>query len=68
MSDEQLQTLPYSVRIERSAKGARWTVHCYNKDLSAAMDEAVKAYDEVGKKLEERGLTVAPVEKGKGSE
>lgn len=56
--------LPYSVRIERSAKGARWTVHCYNKDLEAAMNEAVEAYDKVGQKLEERGLTVAPVEKG----
>lgn len=63
MSEEQPQ-LPYSVKIERTAKGARWTVHCYGKDLETAMSESVTAYDEVGKRLEEKGLTPAPVEKG----
>ena len=47
-----------------SVKGARWTVHCYAKDLETSINEAVKAYDEVGKRLEEKGLGVAPVEKG----
>ncbi len=60
--------LPYSVKIERTAKGARWTVHCHVADLESAMNESVKAYDEVGKRLEERGLAVAPVEKGVKSE
>jgi len=65
MSDQQAEgpNYQYSVRIERSAKGARWTVHCYSKDLETSINEAVKAYDEVGKRLEEKGLSPAPVEK-----
>ena len=67
MTDQESQQapiLPYSVKIERTAKGARWTVHCYSKDLGTAMDEAVKAYDEIGQKLADRGLAVAPAESG----
>lgn len=64
MAEEAQSQLPFSVKIERTAKGARWTVHCYGKDLEAAMNDAVQAYDEVGKRLEEKGLAVAPVEKG----
>ena len=66
MSDQEAQqpTFQYSVKIERTHKGARWTVHCYGKDLETSMNEAVKAYDEVGRRLEEKGLGVAPVEKG----
>jgi hypothetical protein len=66
MSDQQNEqpTFQYSVKIERSPKGARWTIHCYGKDLETTMNEAVKAYDEVGKRLEEKGLSPAPVEKG----
>ena len=54
--------LPYSVRIERTAKGARYTVHCYNKSLEGAIDEAVKAYDDIEKKLVAAGFAVAPIE------
>ena len=61
---QQAPAYQYSVKIERTAKGARWTVHCYAKDLETAMNESVKAYDEVGKRLEEKGLSPAPVEKG----
>lgn len=37
-------TYPYSVRIEQSAKGARISVHCYNRYLELAAREAVEAY------------------------
>jgi hypothetical protein len=65
MSDQQTENplFQYSVKIERSAKGARWTVHCYSNDRQIALNEAVQMYDEVGKKLEESGLGVAPVER-----
>jgi hypothetical protein len=55
MSDQQTAeaAYQYSVRIERTVKGARWTVHCYGKDLETSMNEAVKAYNEVGQKLAE---------------
>lgn len=65
--EQQQAAFQYSVKIERSAKGARWTVHCYSNDRQVALNEAVQMYDEVGRKLEEQGLGVAPVEKaGKG--
>lgn len=66
MSDQQEvqgPTFQYLVRVERTVKGARWSVHCYAKELETSINEAVKAYDEVGKRLEEKGLSVAPVEK-----
>jgi hypothetical protein len=61
---EQIQapSFQYSVKIERTAKGARWTVHCYANDRQTALDESIRMYDEVGKRLEAQGLTVAPVE------
>ena len=63
-NEQQHQQLyQYSVKIERTAKGARWTVHCYSNDRQIALNEAVQMYDEVGKKLEEQGLTVAPIER-----
>lgn len=67
MSDQQTEqpTFQYSVKIERTAKGARWTVHCYGKDLETSMNEAVRAYDEIGQKLADKGLAVAPAEGGK---
>ena len=37
-------TYPYSVRIEQSAKGARISVHCYNRYLELAAKEAIEAY------------------------
>jgi hypothetical protein len=63
MSEQEPQ-YPYSVRIERTAKGARWTVHCYGKDLESAMAESIKAYDELGNRLQEKGLAIAPAESG----
>jgi hypothetical protein len=58
----------YNIKIERSAKGARWTVHCYSNEREIALKESVSLYDRVGKELEESGLTVAPVEKGARAE
>ena len=60
----QQPTFQYSIKIERTQKGARWTVHCYGKDLETSMTEAVKAYDEVGKKLADKALAIAPAESG----
>ena len=54
----------YSVKIERTAHGARHTVHVYSHDRETSIAEAVKMYDDVAKKLEEQGLAVAPIEKG----
>jgi hypothetical protein len=67
MSDQQTESalFQYSIKIERSAKGARWTVHVHATTKEQALEESVRLYDDVGKKLEEQGLTVAPVEKGR---
>ena len=54
----------YSVKIERSAKGARWAVHCYGNNKETAMNEAVEMYDQVGKKLEAEGYSIAPIDSG----
>lgn len=67
MSEQEQQQQPtfaYSIKIERTQKGARWTVHCYGKDLETTMAETVKAYDEVGQKLADKGLAVAPAGSG----
>lgn len=64
--DAQAQAFQYSVKIERTAKGARWTVHCHSNKKETVLDESVKLYDDVGKRLEEQGLSVAPVEKAGG--
>lgn len=64
MSDDLNQSYPYSVKIERTAKGARFAIHIYNKDKQTAMDEAASMYIALGRNLEEQGQVVAPVEKG----
>ncbi|MGI0012385.1 MAG: hypothetical protein ACREBU_02925 [Nitrososphaera sp.] len=63
MSDEPTQ-YPYSVKIERTSKGARYSVHVHNTGRLVAMDEAVAMYVALGKSLESQGQAVAPVEKG----
>lgn len=63
MSDEATQ-YPYSVKIERTAKGARYSIHVYHADKQQAMDEATAMYIALGEKLESEGQAVAPVEKG----
>ena len=71
MSEQQDQQQPlfqYSVKIERTAKGTLWTVHCYSNDRQIAINEAIQMYEEFGKKLEEQGLGVAAVEKGRKGE
>lgn len=65
MSEDTPQ-FQYSARVERSAKGARWTVHVYSNDKETALRESIEMYDEMGKRLEEHGLAVAPIEKSKG--
>ena len=55
-------TYPYSVRIEQSAKGARISVHCYNRYLELAAKEAIEAYLSTRRQLKEVGLKVAPEE------
>jgi hypothetical protein len=63
LSDEATQ-YPYSVKVERTAKGARYAVHVYNADKDAALQEATAMYIALGRTLEEQGQVVAPVEKG----
>ena len=55
-------TYPYSVRIEQSAKGARISVHCYNRFLELAAREAIEAYLSTRRQLKDVGLKVAPEE------
>ncbi len=62
MSDELSQPYPYSVKIERITKGARYTIHVYNKDKEQAMSEAAGMYIALGRSLEAQGQAVAPVE------
>jgi hypothetical protein len=63
MMAEAATQYAYNIKIERSAKGARWAVHCYSNDRETALKESVALYDRVGKDLEAQGLTVAPVER-----
>ncbi|MEO9319101.1 MAG: hypothetical protein ABI361_00345 [Nitrososphaera sp.] len=67
MSDEQAPLFQYSVKIERSAKGARHTVHVYSNDKETALKESVELYDRIAKELESQGLTVAPIESKGGA-
>lgn len=64
MSEDLNQSYPYSVKIERTAKCARFAIHVYNKDKEQAMTEAAAMYIALGRSLEEQGQVVAPVEKG----
>ena len=54
-------TYPYSVRIEQSAKGARISVHCYNRYLGLAAMEAIEAYLSTRRQL--AGILHSPVTK-----
>jgi hypothetical protein len=63
MSDEATQ-YPYSVKVERTAKGARYAVHVYHENREQALQEATAMYIALGRSLEEQGQVVAPVEKG----
>jgi hypothetical protein len=59
---EPIVTLPYSVKIEQTAKGGRVSVHVYNVDLNTATREAVEGYANARKQLAGQGLKVAPEE------
>ena len=59
---------PYSVKIERTAKGARYSVHVYTENKQQALDEALAMYVTLGKSLEAQGQAVAPIEKGAKSD
>jgi hypothetical protein len=61
-TQEPIVTLPYSVKIEQTAKGGRVSVHVYNTDLNTAINEAVEGYANARKQLVEQGLRVAPEE------
>jgi hypothetical protein len=37
-------TYPYSVRLEQTAKGARVSVHVYNRNSESAVKEAIETY------------------------
>jgi len=55
-----------SVKLEQTAKGARITVHCYDNDPQKAQDTAIGLYESTLKKLQEKQIPVAPIEKGRG--
>ena len=55
-------TYPYSVRLEQTAKGARVSVHMYNRERELAVKEAIETYLNTRKQLKELGLKVAPEE------
>jgi len=52
----------YSVKIKRTAKGARYTIHVHNQDKQSAIDETVGMYVALAKALEAQGQIVAPIE------
>jgi hypothetical protein len=56
MSDQaQLQpVLPYSVKVEQTAKGARISVHIYGKTAEEVTEQVVQLYTNVKKQLVER--------------
>jgi hypothetical protein len=61
LSEDQ-PTFQYSVKIERTAKGARHTIHVHSNDKETAIAESVAMYEDVAKRLDERGMDVAPIE------
>ncbi|HKU50037.1 MAG TPA: hypothetical protein VJP79_08810 [Nitrososphaera sp.] len=63
MSDEATQ-YPYSVKVERTSKGARYSIHVYHDNREQALQEATAMYIALRRSLEEQGQAVAPVEKG----
>ncbi len=66
MSEEERIEFPsqfsHSVKIEQSAKGARVTVHVLGKNQQEVIDQAVRMYPSVRKRLEEEGHILSPIE------
>lgn len=52
-----------SVKIEQTAKGARITVHCYDKDALKAQATAIGLYESTILELQKKQIAVAPIEK-----
>ena len=65
MSEEERIEFPsqfsHSVKIEQSAKGARVTVHVLGKNQQEVIDQAIRMYSSVRKRLEE-GHILSPIE------
>jgi hypothetical protein len=51
-----------SVKIEQSAKGARVTVHMLANSQQEAIDQAIRMYSSVRKRLEDEGHILSPFE------
>ena len=64
MSDQQeLQPLmPYSAKVDQTAKGTRVSVHVYGKTAEEVTRQVVELYTNVQKQLTEAGHVIAPVE------
>lgn len=56
------EALPFSVKIEQTAKGARVSVHAYGRTALDAVATAVEMYGDVQKRLAKDGHTIAPAE------
>jgi hypothetical protein len=52
----------HSVKIEQSAKGARMTVHILANSQQEAIDQAIKMYSSVKKRLEDEDHILSPLE------
>ena len=52
----------YSVKTERSAKGARVIVHILANSQQEAIDQAIRMYSSVRKRLEDEGHILSPFE------
>lgn len=57
--------LPYSVKIEQTAKGARVTIHAYGKTIEEARAQAIALYLDTLGSLKESNVVIAPVEASK---
>jgi hypothetical protein len=66
MSDQQQQEqqppMPYSVKVEQTARGARVSVHVYAKSPEEVTQQVVELYTNIQKQLTEAGHVIAPVE------
>jgi hypothetical protein len=54
--------MPYSAKVEQTARGARVSVHVYAKSAEEVTQQVVELYTNIQKQLTEAGHVIAPVE------
>ena len=54
--------MPYSAKVDQTAKGARVSVHVYGKTPDEVTRQVVELYTNIQKQLIKEGHVIAPVE------